>query len=263
MESIELYPGERVWFSRPQSLEGVEVLRARASPRLWKVWHDTYTLCVTYHGAGSGAFWRYRSHDLTIAPGEVMLMEPGEVHVTQRIEGGVADFDVFFLNPSLVEEIGRDLGLSGPLHLSHARSDDPQLCMAVEALARGLDRDDPLAQQERLVRVLWLVLSRHAEKRAAQPQALSKVQVTRVRDFLEAHYADPFDLDRLVQACRVSKSSICHGLPRWLGVTPRELQTLVRVRRAKELLALGVTASEVASRAGFADQAQLTRHFSR
>jgi AraC-like DNA-binding protein len=43
----------------------------------------------------------------------------------------------------------------------------------------------------------------------------------------------------------------------------RELQTLIRVRRAKELLALGETAANVASRAGFADQAQLTRHFKR
>jgi AraC-like DNA-binding protein len=170
---------------------------------------------------------------------------------------------VFFLKPSLVEAIGRDLGLSGPFHLNQARSDDPQLCLAVEELARGLYRDDPLAQQERLVRVLWLVLDRCAEKRPAQPQALSKVQVTRVRDFLEAHYADSFDLDRLAHACRISKSGICHGLPRWLGVTPRELQTLIRVRRAKELLALGETASNAASRAGFADQAQLTRHFKR
>jgi AraC-like DNA-binding protein len=84
-----------------------------------------------------------------------------------------------------------------------------------------------------------------------------------VRDFVEAHYAHSFNLDRLAHACHISKSSICHGLPRWLGVTPHELQMLVRVRRAKELLALCMTASNVASRTGFADQAQLTRHFKR
>jgi hypothetical protein len=84
VDSIELYPGERVWFSRPQSLEGVEVMHVRGSPRLWKVWHDTYTLCVTYPGGGSGAFWRYRSRDLTIGPGEVMLMEPGTSRSVSR-----------------------------------------------------------------------------------------------------------------------------------------------------------------------------------
>jgi AraC-like DNA-binding protein len=267
VESLELYPGELVWFTRSRSAEGLEVLHARNSPRLWKIWHDTYTLCLTYRGNGSrcGASWRYRNRDLTIGPREVMLMEPGEVHVTQRIEGDIADFDAFFLKPSLVDEIGRELGLHGPFHLNEARSDDPQLCIALADLARGLDRDDDesLAHQERLGHVLRLLLGRYAEKRAAMPPALSKVQVTRVRDFFEAHYAESFDLDHVALACRVSKSSICHTLPRCLGVTPRELQTIFRVVRAKELLALGVAASEVASRTGFADQAQLTRHFKR
>jgi AraC-like DNA-binding protein len=263
VEAIELCAGERVWYTRPPALEGVEVLHARESPRLWKLWHETYALCLTHRGGRSGAFWRYRNRDLTIGPGEVMLMEPREVHVTQRLEGKFADFDVLFLKPGLVEAIGEDLGLRGPFHVREARTDNPQLCTAVEALASAIYAGDALGQQVRLARVLRLVLSRFAEKRVEDLPALSKVQVTRVREFFETHYADSFDLDRIAQACRVSKSSICHSLPRSLGVTPRELQTLIRVHRAKELLARGIAACKVATQVGFADQAQLTRHFNR
>lgn len=50
---------------------------------------------------------------------------------------------------------------------------------------------------------------------------------------------------------------------REMGTTPRSYRNLLRVERARELLARGVTATEIASVLGFADQAHFSRRFKR
>jgi methylphosphotriester-DNA--protein-cysteine methyltransferase len=107
------------------------------------------------------------------------------------------------------------------------------------------------------------MLTRCVEGRAQQPEAMSKVQVVRACQYIERHCTEAFDLERLAAACGASKSSICHALPLSLGITPRELHSVLRVRRAKELLASGVPPADAVTRTGFSDQPQLTRQFKR
>ncbi len=48
-----------------------------------------------------------------------------------------------------------------------------------------------------------------------------------------------------------------------MGVPPHAYLTQLRIARAKQLLARGTPASEVAARVGFFDQSQPSRHFRR
>jgi AraC-like DNA-binding protein len=48
-----------------------------------------------------------------------------------------------------------------------------------------------------------------------------------------------------------------------VGMTPHSYLTQVRVRHAKSLLSAGLPITQVATEAGFYDQAHLTRHFKR
>lgn len=59
----------------------------------------------------------------------------------------------------------------------------------------------------------------------------------------------PFHLERLYLRCT--------------GLTPRQQQTLARLRQARTLLGEGVTLSEAAAACGFADQSHLNRVFKR
>jgi AraC-like DNA-binding protein len=59
----------------------------------------------------------------------------------------------------------------------------------------------------------------------------------------------PFHLERLYLRCT--------------GLTPRQQQTLARLRRVRTLLGEGVTLSEAAAACGFADQSHLNRVFKR
>jgi AraC-like DNA-binding protein len=253
-----------VSFALSPALPGVELMSGRHSERLWKIWHETYTLCLIYKvGDGRGheqTHWRYRGRQHQVAAGHVMLMEPGEVHITERIDGGYVDFDVFMIEAGRVEQVALELGLCTPIHIGVPSSHDPALCQSVRDLARAMPAGDAFELQHQLSKVLLHLLRASAEGVRRPASTLTKVQVRRAREYIVDRYAARFSLDDLASACGASKSSICHSLPQQLGVTPGGLHSLVRARRAKDLLALGRSPKEVAALAGFADQAQLTRH---
>ena len=68
-------------------------------------------------------------------------------------------------------------------------------------------------------------------------------------------------LDELARVGQMGKFALIRAFQRCHGMTPHRYVIEVRVRCAKALLARGEPASVAAVRAGFVDQAHLTRRF--
>ncbi|TPW64836.1 helix-turn-helix transcriptional regulator, partial [Schumannella sp. 10F1B-5-1] len=58
-------------------------------------------------------------------------------------------------------------------------------------------------------------------------------------------------------------SHLVRVFSRSYGIPPHRYLTALRVDRARQLLRAGLPAAEVAARAGFHDQAHMSRHFRR
>src|SRR5689334_1843971 len=95
---------ERVEFSRPSDIPGIEIMLVENCARRWRAFHETYTVCTAL--AGAGAEWIYRNKIYNSTSGELMLLEPGEVHANTRITS-VANFRVLLIDPSLVDKAAR------------------------------------------------------------------------------------------------------------------------------------------------------------
>ena len=87
--------------------------------------------------------------------------------------------------------------------------------------------------------------------------------IRRALALLRARYAETVTLDELATEVGLDRFHLCHAFRAQLGIPPHAYQTQLRIARAKELLAAGVTPSAVAAQVGFYDQSQLTRHFRR
>jgi AraC-like DNA-binding protein len=88
-------PGERLAVSQP--LPGVKLLSVRHSNRYWREAHDSFVFTAVHREQDElVAEWRTRGRALFSRRGDIMGMEPGDVHVTQRLEArrGAASFDV-------------------------------------------------------------------------------------------------------------------------------------------------------------------------
>jgi AraC-like DNA-binding protein len=83
------------------------------------------------------------------------------------------------------------------------------------------------------------------------------------RDFLAANLAGRPTLDAAADAAGVSKFTLLRRFRRVVGTTPHAYLVMLRIARARELLADGAPPAQVALEAGFSDQAHLGRWFRR
>ncbi|GGF56323.1 transcriptional regulator [Azorhizobium oxalatiphilum] len=94
--------------------------------------------------------------------------------------------------------------------------------------------------------------------------ALAPWQLKRVTDFIEANCLRNIRLQELAELVELSQSYFSHAFKAATGLAPFQWHQQVRLKKVREMLANdGMTLTEIADAAGFADQAHLTRVFRR
>jgi AraC-like DNA-binding protein len=81
--------------------------------------------------------------------------------------------------------------------------------------------------------------------------------------YIRMNYDRPIALGDLAARSGCNSFQVIRAFRRMLGITPHSFLIEMRLERARELLALGQPAAEVATEVGFFDQSHLIRHFKR
>ncbi|MGW1883656.1 helix-turn-helix transcriptional regulator [Streptomyces sp. NPDC001970] len=87
--------------------------------------------------------------------------------------------------------------------------------------------------------------------------------MARARSLLRQRFVDNITTDELARVAGCSRFTLHRGFRAAYGLAPSDHQRDLRLRRARALLAEGTAPSTAAAEAGFADQAHLTRWFTR
>ena len=84
------------------------------------------------------------------------------------------------------------------------------------------------------------------------PQPTAYEALRRVRELIDAEYAQPLDLDELARTANFSRYHFLRAFRRAFHTTPHEYLTRKRIERAKELLAESqLTVTEICFEVGF------------
>lgn len=167
------------------------------------------------------------------------------------------------LPSALVRLAAEEMGLAGERAGLEARCQvrDPQLEHLAWALATEQRDGSPNGLIYR--QSVGMALSVHllARYRApALPSGLSRVELSRVTDYIEAHLTEDVSLLRLARVASVSASHLRVLFKRALGCSVHQYVIQRRVARAKSLLLRGqLPASQVALEAGFSHQSHMAR----
>jgi len=95
-------------------------------------------------------------------------------------------------------------------------------------------------------------------------QGLTRQQVQRVMDFIQAHLSQDISLEALAQQIGFSSYHFAHVFRQTVGESPHQFVLRQRVERARHLLnATDTPLSQIALESGFANQSHLTRTFKR
>jgi len=103
-----------------------------------------------------------------------------------------------------------------------------------------------------------------ARTEAPPKGGLSRRQLRRAQEFLEAHLSDNVSLSELAASCSLSAAHFARSFRHATGLPPHRYLVERRVVRARELLlSTNLPLSDIALECGFADQSHLTKAFRR
>jgi len=252
----------RYW--RHAGVPGVDLLRARyVTHRYTRHAHETYTFALIEDGIEE---FSYGGSLLRAGAGGVALLNPDMVHTGQAGTPAGWAYRVLYPDPALVAGVAADLGWArGTPFFPDTVVYDARSGRLLRAAHIAAEHGDRLASSTLLRAALAGLLRAHARPggRSAAAPARSPAAVRAVRDLLAERLADPPSLEDLARESGMSPFALVRAFRSETGLPPHAYVNHLRVRLARQLLDGGAAPADVAARAGFADQAHLTRHFKR
>jgi AraC-like DNA-binding protein len=218
--------------------------------------HESYSFGVTETGAQAFSC-RHGRH--VSAAGMVMTFNPDDPHDGRAADAGGFTYRMVHIWPEYFADLS---GTRLPLFATPV-IDDPAAARALRALHSALiGPASELERHERLGATAGLLV-RHATARGARHGSLAgagAAAAARIRELIHEGGMG-LSADELAAAAGCSRYAAYRAFTGAFGLSPGEYQRQLRVRTARRLLAEGVPPALAAVRAGFADQAHLTRWF--
>jgi AraC-like DNA-binding protein len=194
--------------------------------------------------------------------GDMIAVNPGEIHDGQPMRGEPRGWRMIYLRPSILARIA-DEAEAGRFEFARPSfRDEPAARMFVRLFsALTAEPADRLAVEERLALLLDRLLAEHGA-RPQRPQT-TPAPIAKALQRLDDEPAASVTLAEIASLAGMSRFQVLRAFSRHLGMTPHAYLVQRRVRLARVLLRAGGTPVEAAVEAGFSDQSHMTRAFSR
>jgi AraC-like DNA-binding protein len=203
---------------------------------------------------------RYGPRRHTVAQGDLMLVNPGEVHDGRPSGWCGRRYTMLEVDTEAFRAICRDALATEWIEFRRAVIRDPRASTALSAWVRALGGTDPLAERDASASVLGCLVEHTARgPRAAARNDLAARVVRRMRE----DYAHADGIGEIAIETGVSRYALIRAFKRTFGLCPEDVRRQLRVERARVLLAGSAPLVEIAGAAGFADQSHMTRELRR
>ena len=206
----------------------------------------------------------------TIPPGSLWV-SPSASPVTLRLKSTLQYLRVSIDPLHLGRLISPSLDEVQPVRLRRTYAvQSPQIAHLMMALREEADGRNPggLAVIEAVTTALGHLLVRHAgieqPRRPIARGGLSAAAKRRVLELIDARLGARLTIGMLAREVGLSPAHFARAFKETLGRAPHQYLLALRLERARQLLESSETSlSDIAQRAGFADQAHFTRLFKR
>jgi AraC-like DNA-binding protein len=225
--------------------------------------HDFFA--VSLNDGGRGTFdCRGEGHDA--APGTCNLIAPGELHTGRATAGEGWIYRNLHIELPLMARLLESIEWRGSVEGIRFRSSlvmDRVLATRLVRAFSGVSEQGALLENESL---LLSVVARLVTDHLVPGYTLRRVgwehaAVTRAKEWLQEHCEQNVAIGKLADLAGLSPYYLVRAFHKQVGVPPHRYQTIVRVNRARKLVAEGAALSDVAYLTGFCDQSHLNRRF--
>ncbi|HEN8801613.1 TPA: AraC family transcriptional regulator [Pseudomonas putida] len=255
------------WIDFKQDADtGIESVRAHFVGHAYDPhWHDSFLVGVTEQGVQQFNCRRVRHRS---TPGQVFLLEPGDIHDGLAPTDEGFTYSTLYLEPAWLDQQLRALFEHAPGSSLPSFADtlchDQRLARATALAFRAVHEQDLRMVRQTAMDDLLACLTRHLHwRRRINPDPRLPLSAQRARDYLHANLERDIGLEDLAQACGIDRFRLTRAFKAAFGLAPHAYLIQLRLARARRLLAQGQTPAEVAVALGFADQSHLGRWFRR
>src|SRR5690606_31176294 len=235
--------GTHNWIDLNKDAEtGIETIRAHFEGHAYDPhFHESYLIGFTEQGVQQ-FHCRKVLHSST--PGQVFLLEPGEIHDGHApIEGGFT-YSMLYLEPQWIEREFRALfeDAAGDCQPTFARTltDEPMLMAVIADAFQALQSQELRIVRQTALDLLLASLSNHLswQPRFGFDPRLPTVAF-RARDYLHAHLDQDVGLDDLARVSGVDRFRLSRAFKAAFGLAPHAYLIQLRLAKARRLLATG------------------------
>ena len=259
--------GNNDWIELNRDAEtGIETIRAHFEGHAYDPhFHDSYLIGFTEQGVQQ-FHCRKALHSST--PGQVFLLDPGELHDGHAPARGGFTYSMLYLDPHWLERELRGLFEDAPGDCQPAfaktLASEPELLAVIAEAFQALQSRDLRIVRQAALDALLAKLARHlAWRPRLDSDPRMPLVALRARDYLHAHMEQDLGLDELAWASGVDRFRLSRAFKAAFGIAPHAYLVQLRLARARQLLASGQPPTRVAMTLGFADQSHMGRWFRR
>ncbi len=239
---------------------GIERLHARFTRYAYdRHAHETYSIGMTEVGSQT---FTCRGVSHATRPGAIFLFNPTELHDGRATTPDGFAYRMLYIDTATVRGFLAGEATEPEPLFDRPMALDPEsarlIADAYDAAAPGMPA---LARDETILHLLLHLAGRYGGTAAPAPSGRSDRAVLTVRDRLRDAPEDDISLQDLADLAGLSRFHLTRLFQRRFGLAPSTYLRLLRLERAKRLLAAGDAPAGVAASFGFSDQAHLTRRF--
>jgi AraC-like DNA-binding protein len=255
------------WIDLAQDADtGIETLRAHFEGHAYDPhWHDSFLVGVTEQGVQQFNCRRARHHS---TPGQVFLLEPGEIHDgdAPTVEGFT--YRMLYLDPHWLERevsaVFEEAPVNSQLSFASTLTTDPRLAQATSLAFQSLHHGElRIVRQSTLDQLLERLTGQLQWRQRYREDPRMPLVAHKAREYLHAHLHQDIGMDELALTTGVDRFRLTRAFKSAFGLPPHAYLVQLRLARARHLLARGAQPADVATDLGFADQSHLGRWFVR
>ena len=257
----KLSPAARFW--RDDALPFIEARQVEDGRELCYARHSHETFSIGVITRGESTYINREVH-LRVCEGTVVLMNPGDVHACNPIDGLPWSYVMLYVDAAWLGGLQQALGLSegpGLQPLSAIMSLDRPMYEGVVQLYGVLTDDALCVEDKQAAATAFFTRMLRTLETAPLSQSEAHDKLQRAAAFMQEHCAQALKIDDICAAAELSPSYLTRAFKKLYGMTPHAFLLNQRVQLARLLLKRGEPLAEVALASGFADQAHFQRAF--
>ena len=258
-------PGNKFVFKHSRHLSKVTALRAVMRDFQYeKHAHEEIALGVTLAGRQD---FVCKGTGFKSRPGNIILFNPEDVHDGCPGNRTTLKYAMLYIHPDQLDPLMHSLDprKRRDRRMPDTLFDDPPLRSLILSFVRLLADENGTGLEEE-----WHLyeIANRLSQRLGSFRPMDRVQakdplLLRAREYIHDNLDRELSLDELCGVAHVSKYHFIRLFRRQFGITPHKYLLSCRVNQARRELENGMTPSDAAQMAGFADLSHLNRNFKR